>query len=106
MRAEIERNSATAIDGYGQLVKAAWASLAVVPCHVWSSRRSKVDDNNKVVMIEVIIGMFPKNADVTEEDRIVSVKNRLGDVLFSGPLSIGTLSRRSRHKEAVLGKLS
>lgn len=59
-------------------------------------------DAERDAVVEQIRGLFPKDADIKEEDRIDSVKDRRGVILWDGPLYVSTIQRRRRHKEALL----
>lgn len=104
MRAVVERNSASAIDAHGLPVAAVYATHEVIPCRVWAKTRTEIVDGNKTVTVEMISGIFPSDADITEADRIVNVNNRLGATLYPGPLQIKTLQRMDNHLQAVLEK--
>jgi hypothetical protein len=105
MRADLENNTASGTDAYGNPIPPVWATYATVACRVYSKVRNEVIDEDKTALIETIRALFPLNADVSESYRIANVKDRLGTVLFAGPLAIQTIQRRKDHKEAMLERI-
>ena len=67
------------------------SEIGVIPCRVWSGRRTDVDDSNKSATVEDLRGHFQKDADLVEEDRI-TVHDRLGVLLFGGPIYVDTIA--------------
>ncbi len=104
-RAFLENNTASTTDDYGNPVAPTWATLATVACRVYSKMRREVIDGDKTALVEDIRALFPKGADVDEDYRIANVKDRLGVVLFAGPLYIDTLVKRPDHQEAMLNRI-
>lgn len=107
MRADLENDAnAGQVDTYGNPLPESWQSyLTGVPCRVYSKTRREVIDADKTALVETITGLFPLGADVSEDYRISNVKDRLGTVLFAGPLIIDTIVRRKDHKEASLERI-
>ena len=106
MRANIERNQDTADDAYGHPEKPNFQKHNQIPCHVFSKMRRLVTDEEKIVMIEDLRGRFQRDADLSEDDRILSVVDRQNNVLFAGPIAILALARRRGHIEAVLERFA
>ncbi len=106
-RAEIERDGATGTTDWNSLPTPSWAShLIGVKCFVWSkSRREKVDDD-KTAVIEDLRCIMPLGTDVTERDRIVSIEDRSGTTLLSGPLVIEGVQRVHTHLELTLQRVA
>jgi len=102
MRAEIERNTATATDSYGGPVPAVYEAHGTVACFVWSTQRRQVLDGDKTALVEDLRALFPLRADVREGDRIAQVTDRRGRLIRAGKLRIETLTHKHRHLEAGL----
>ena len=106
MRATVERDNSSTTDAYGHPVPETWlAHIASQPCRVWSSSRREVNDNRKEVLIESIRCAMPLGADVTEADRITSIKDRRGAELWAGPLRIDTIQHKHTHVEMDLTRV-
>lgn len=104
MRAAIERNGATAKDGWGQPVAPAFASIgAAVPCFVYSKSGRPIVDGGKVAMIEQLRAMFALDADVRDQDEIAALTDRRGTVIIPGRLKVdGPVQRVHTHLEVNL----
>ena len=98
MRAHMQVNTATGVDVHNQPVAPEWTDADPIACKAWSSSRNEIADGNKVVTVEVIKAIFPLNALAgLESKRVRQVTDRLGNLLFSGPLHIQTVQRKSNH---------
>ncbi len=106
MRANIQRNADTETDGYGHPEKPNFETHNQIPCRVFSKMRKQFTDEEKVIMIEDLRGRFHSDADLTEDDRILSVVDRQNNVLFAGPLAIKALIRRKTYTEALLERFA
>lgn len=104
-RAGRQRNTATGSDGFGQPVAPTWATAVVLPCRAWNARRDPVRDGEKVVRTQEIRAAFPLGADIIEGDRLESITDRRGTVLFAGPLFVETIVSQPTHREVVLERL-
>lgn len=104
-RADIENNTATGTDAYGNPIAEAWVSLSTLPCRAYTKVRKEVIDGDKTVLVEDLKALFPIKAAVTEKNRIANIKDRLGAVLFAGPLSIRVIQRRGNHMELSLDRI-
>ena len=109
MRATIERSPAQPADDWGQDGVPQFAEVATnVPCRVWGSARREVDSADKSAVVEDLRGLFPKGADVREDDRLSTVTDRQGVELYAGPIAVETIVRRggsastTDHVEAML----
>lgn len=91
MRAQISRSIHGETDTWNRPAPPRYEQVGESPCRVWSKTSRHVRDDGKEVVVEQIKGMFPKGADVKENDRIV-VDDRLSQRLFSGPLSVETVA--------------
>ena len=105
MRADIQNNTAVTTDAYGNPIPAVWAALSTIPCAAFTKVRREVIDGNKIVLVEDLKALFPLNAVVIEDYRIANIKDRLGVVLFAGPLNIRTIQRRRNHLEVLLDRI-
>lgn len=107
MRAQVQRNQATANDGWGGPVAADFVDHGVpVACFIWSPSARKVQDGEKTAEIEQLRGMFALGADIEAEDRLASVTDRQDNELIAGPLRImGPIQRKHTHREAALERI-
>jgi hypothetical protein len=115
-RAYIERNqTAAGLTGWGedaQDVTPSFQPLATLACRAWISSRVESDSTSqpggrigKPLTISVLKTIVPKDSDVTERDRIGSIRNRLGTVLHAGPFKILTIIQRPDHLELLSEKV-
>lgn len=106
MRAVIERDTAVGTDGYNQQTKPNWQPhLSDVPCFAWTKRGFAIVDGEKqAVMIEMMM-MVPNGTDVTDKDRIASVKDRRGTIQFQGPLAIHAVLPKQHHQQLLLKRV-
>jgi len=106
MRAQFERDGATGVDGYNNPVTPVFANhLQPIPCYVWTSSRPEIIDGVKTAMVEDIRAIIPKGIDVTEKDRVASIRDRRGSVLYSGPILIESVIRQDAHLELKLNRI-
>ena len=105
MRAFVERNGTVTSDVYGHPDTPSFSTHATIVCRVWSRSRREVNDTKKFALVEEIRCAMPLDADVTEDDRIASIKDRLGVVIWSGPLRIDTIQQKHTHIEMDLRRI-
>jgi len=105
MRAFVERNGTVTSDAYGHPEAPVFATLATVPCRVWSRTRREVNDTKKFALIEEIRCAMPLDADVTEDDRIANIQDRLGATIWGGPLRIDAIQQKHTHVEMDLRRI-
>lgn len=106
MRALVQRNGTSTTDSYGHPEAASWSThIAAQACRVWSRTRREVVDGEKTALVEQIRCAMPLDADVTEDDRIFSVSDRQGTVLWSGPLRIDAIQHKHTHLEMDLRRI-
>lgn len=105
-RAAIERDSASGTDKFKQKVAPIFAPLATVQCWAWSTTRREQIGTEKNAVLEDLRMIVPLNTDITENDRIASIKDRRDRVKFGGPLRIEAVVRRVTHLEVVLDKVN
>ena len=97
MRADVSRESATGDDDWGRPSRGAFSVVATdVPCKVWSSTANSIREDGQEVVIETIRAMFPSGANIQADDRVTSVRDRLGRTLYTGPLAVGPVVRKGR----------
>lgn len=107
MRAQIERATSTGSDGWNAPNAGAFAALGdPVACFVWSGSVTQLIDGQKQAQIEATRALFALGTDVMPGDRLQSVKNRAGNVLFAGPLVVeGPVQFKHTHLEATLRRI-
>jgi len=105
-RAEIERDGATVSTDWNTPPVASWAShLIGVKCFVWAKPTREVVDENKTVVIDNLRCVMPLGTDVTERDRIASIKDRRGVTILAGPLRIEGVQNVLTHLELILDRV-
>lgn len=114
----VERDAQTIKGEYNTQMKPAWQSLAKdVPCRLipqvsnvrgmGGSVGEASDVGLKESVKRVVRVILPKDTDVTEEDRIVDVRLRNGDLLESGPINILIVrpaDKRVKHHVNIIGE--
>lgn len=106
-RADIERDTATGENAYGHDPAPVWTvHVSNAPCWVWSRQRRETVDGRKTVIIEDLRAMVPVDADIKTGDRFASVKDRRGQEVLAGPLTIETLQYKRLHIEAALERVT
>ncbi len=101
-RAFMERNSTATTDAYGHPNAPSFSAQATIPCRAYTKTRREQVDGDKYALTEEMRCMMPIGTDVTEDDRLSSIKDRLGVVIWAGPLRIDTIQHRHTHIEARL----
>ena len=97
-RAVIERNTVAGSTQWNQKPTPDWTThLAACPCRVWYADGREVADGGKVVSVDQLKMIVPLGTDVTPADRLGDVSDRLGNVLFAGPVRIASVRRRRDH---------
>lgn len=98
-RCTLERKTEVSDGGGG--VTVTWATLqADVPCWAWfdAERRPELQtDGDRPTAVEDRRVMVPVGTTVKEGDRVLSVKDRLGAVIHTGPMLIDLVGRRRDH---------
>ncbi len=106
MRAIIARNSTITTDAYGHPEAPSFATLGdPIPCRVWSVNRREVNDTRKFVLEEQLRCGMPLGTDVTEDDRITEIKDRLGVVIWAGPIRIDDIQHKHTHLEMDIRRI-
>ncbi len=107
MRAIQKRNTQATADLYGQPDPESLTTVnAALPCYVWSKSTSRTQDGDKTATIEEIRAMVPKGTDLQPGDILESVADRLGTVIFAGPLIVQGPQPRLTHLEARLKRFN
>lgn len=107
MRALVERNQATATDGWNMPVAPDFQSIgAPLPCFVWSTQARRLIDGEKTAMIEDVRALFALDADIREADEISTVTDRRGIEIVPGRLQVeGPVQRKHTHVEVALRRI-
>lgn len=101
-RAHVQRDTQGTVDEYGQYEPAVWVThIASLACKFYtSSRMEQVAQTTQVV--STVRLMIPVNADVSERDRIVDIRDRLGAVIETGPWNVKSVEYKRSHRECLL----
>ncbi len=108
MRAQLERDQATATDAWNQRVEPDFQPVgAPLACFVWS-RSSREDVNSdRSAALEDLRGMFALGADLRAGDELVAVTDRLGFTVHFGRLKLeGPAQFKHTHLEVALRRIS
>lgn len=107
MRAMVERNVATGVDGYGHPVAPVFQAHATVPCFAYTPSSNDIIDGDKVATVQDVRMMCAVGVDIQEGDRIAGITNKARAVLFAGPYRIeGPVQFKHNHVEAALRKVA
>lgn len=107
-RALVQRDTGTAVNRYNQRQPDAWTThLEALPCFFYTSPITPPEGEDvqveRTAVVERLRLLVPRDADVTERDRIATVTDRIGNAVYDSPLNIrSVLPRRRTHKELVL----
>ncbi len=106
MRADIERDGTATTNARGHPDPPVYAShLTGLASRVYSKRRQEVVDGRKEAMVEEIRMIVPVGTDITELDRVANVKDRLGVVIWAGPMNIRAIQHKHTHLEMELQRV-
>lgn len=94
-RAVVERSSSTSDTGGGFTKE--WTTVNTIRCRVWSVSAIEIIASGRPESINTRIVLTPRNADVKVGDRLVSITDRKGTVLFSGPLMVNAINEKPDH---------
>ena len=99
MRAFIQRNSTPANDdGYGQPSPAVWDDLSTAPCYAWVTTGDVKHGEEVSLDASRYRAILPAGTDVTSDDRLEKVEDRIGTEKF-GVLYIDAILQRRDHLE-------
>lgn len=106
-RALVERGVSVGTDDFGHPNPPAWDThIASLPCRLWTKSEREIADGNKLVILAVHKLLVPLNTDITESDRIASIKDRLGNTLVGNLMLIRSVIRKETHLELDLEEVS
>ena len=72
------------------------------PCYAWATREREIVDGEKVAVVADWRMIVPKGTDITEDDELVSIQDRLGVSIAASDFRIESVIRRAGHLELVL----
>lgn len=97
-RALVERDMQEQTDAWNQTAAPDWRThLHDLACRVWYDNGDEIQDGAKVAAVNRMRAIVPLGTDISVEDRIAAVTDRLGAELFAGPLRITAVARRRDH---------
>lgn len=101
------RNQAVGEDPWGGPSDQEWqANLTEQPCRAWfQSGKREISNGDNVVLSDLRV-IVPLSADVTTNDRLGDVTDRLGNVILPGPLLIDEIAPRADHKVLFVKEVS
>ncbi len=106
-RALVERSTSSGSDDYGNPLPSTTAThIAAMPCWLYEAGEKEVVSEEATSVAATLKLMAPRSADITEQDRINGIKDRLGTVIEAGILGIETVMRKRTHKELTLSRVS
>lgn len=104
MRAHVQRDANVGQGGgtWGQDSPPVWQDhILALPCRFWfddTARNTQtVKDGDKDVVMSGRKLIVPEGTDIREDDRVVSIVDRLNRELADGPMRIDTVGRRKGH---------
>ena len=107
MRATVQRDGATGVDGFGLPNAPAFAAhIASLPCYVWTKVEREVIDGEKKAILADHRMMCPLGTDITETDRVTAIKDRLGASIIANTMRVHTVVRRASHIECRLEEVA
>ena len=98
MRAFIQRNTVTPDDGYGQPSPASWTALSTTACYAWVTTGDAKHNAEVSLDASRYRAILPAGTDVTSDDRLEKVEDRIGTEKF-GVLYIDAILQRRDHLE-------
>jgi head-tail adaptor len=106
-RALVQRYTHGATDDSGNPTPGSWAThIEALACWLYgSTEREPIREGETVVVTDLRL-MVPRASDVTEQDRIAGVRDRIGTVIEPGVLAVETVMRRRTHLELTLTRVS
>lgn len=105
-RAHVIRETAGATDDYGNPAPGSWAThIPSLPCWLYGSTEREAVSEERVAVVADLKLMVPLSADVTEQDRINGITDRIGTVIESGVLGVETVLRKRTHQQLTLSRV-
>lgn len=105
-RATVQRYTPGAVDDSGNPLPGTWAPhLTAMPCWLYSSAgREAVTEERTVAVVDLKL-LAPISADVTTDDRIAGIVDRLGASVLGGIARIEAVLRKRTHQELMLTRV-
>lgn len=96
MRARVLRNENTGRNAYGEPVIGDTTNviLDALPCFAWASTDARENLDAAAAAYGDVKLSIPAGSDVQESDVIENIVDRLGHVIFDGPLHVVGVTRR------------
>lgn len=103
-RTVIQRNTTVSDTGGGYTD--AWADIhSNVPCHAWWISSTQAVMAARPELTETRFVLVPKGTDVHPGDRLDTVKDKKGNVLFDGPLIVDSMGERKDHIQLMTRRI-
>ena len=107
MRATVQRDTATGTDGFGMPnAESFTAHLASLPCWVYTKGEREIVDGTKTAILADHKMLVPIGTDITEDDRVTAIKDRLAANIIANTMRIHAVIRRATHLECQLEGVS
>ena len=107
MRATIDRTGAVnPFDTFGPGGVITTRVATNLPCYVQSNVSVKLAATGRFFNATTYVGLFPLSADLQDEDVLVQVTDRRGNVIWEGLRVESLLPSKESHQEAVLARYS
>ncbi len=95
MRALVQRDNASGEDGFGMKLPRDWQThIASQACFLYTIREDEIIDGVKHVVLGFEKLLMPLGTDITEDDRLLNIKDRLGVTLIANVMRITSVARR------------
>lgn len=104
-RCDVERDASLVgpADDWGGPATPVWnLHLNELSCRFWFEQGSTVMDGDKQVELTRRKLIVPEETDLTEDDRVVNVRDQRNRVLADGPMRVDSVGRREGHLVAWL----
>lgn len=107
-RALVQRATAPATDDSGNPGgPVSWGThIAAMPIWLMASTEREAVTGETTAVVTDLRALAPLSADVTEQDRINTVKDRRGAVIEAGILNVETVQYQRSHKALTLSRVS
>jgi len=107
MRATVQRNVPAGTDGFGGPGAAVWgAHIASLACWAYTGREREIIDGDKTVVLADHKMMVPLGTDITEDDRVTAIKDRLAVDIIGNTMRIHSVIRRTDHIQVSLEEVA
>lgn len=107
MRATVQRDTQTGTDAFGLPDAPTWtAHIASLPCFIWTKAEREVIDGEKTAILADHRMLCPLGTDITEDDRITVVKDRLGANIIANTMRVHTAIYKRSHIECWLEEVA